>query len=405
MYNIPDMKKFLSVIIAIFLISTCNVFGEGVKNEPDAEVSEIMLEFDATPIQEISIEEATEIREKTLAEKIEDIKKAECYDYEQKNFLLKEILTHKFPAESKLDYTEIWGGYNGDIGLRFRDDGQLTNHYDVNALNIGIDGYFKDNNADFRFLLGFMPRSHRNFVSTMFSDMYVATNKVPHHRFVLGYTRPPVGKEGGNSAYTLPFFSRAQIARNFGNARHVGIRAIGDYSFIDYDIGAYSTDTYFREFLPGAEFIGWVNFKPLAKTDGKYGKLKIGAGMDAGHRNGDYLVTGVYVGYEYKKFMANFEWSNANGYNGSLGYDPNKHASGFYATLGYMLTKKLQLLVRYDQFNPDHAIKHNNKREYSVGLNYFIKGQALRLILNYVFCQNDAERNSHRIILGTQIML
>ena len=38
-------------------------------------------------------------------------------------------------------------------------------------------------------------------------------------------------------------------------------------------------------------------------------------------------------------------------------------------------------------------------------MNYFLKGQAARLILNYIFCQNNNQPNSHRILLGTQILL
>ena len=49
--------------------------------------------------------------------------------------------------------------------------------------------------------------------------MYVATNKIPHHRLWIGNTRPPVGMEGGYSPYALPFVSRSQISRNFGNTR------------------------------------------------------------------------------------------------------------------------------------------------------------------------------------------
>ncbi|MBR6127918.1 hypothetical protein IKQ21_09565, partial [bacterium] len=198
---------------------------------------------------------------------------------------------------------------------------------------------------------------------------------------------------------------RAQIARNFGTVRKIGARVMGDYDLIDYDLGVYSSATYFHSFMPGAEFAGWVNFKPLGKTDGKYGKLKIGGGLESGSWHDRYCVTGLYVGYEYKKFMANFEWANADGYNGTAGHVVDNHASGFYATLGYMLTKKLQILARYDEFDPNKRIKHNNQREFSLGLNYFIKGQALRLIMNYVYCQNDAAKDSHRIMLGTQILL
>ena len=82
-----------------------------------------------------------------------------------------------------------------------------------------------------------------------------------------------------------------------------------------------------------------------------------------------------------------------------------KKASGFYSTLAYRITPKLQVLIRYDEFDPNKEIANNNKREYVAGFNYFIKGQALKLIMNYVFCQNDGAKDSHRLMLGTQILL
>ena len=82
----------------------------------------------------------------------------------------------------------------------------------------------------------------------------------------------------------------------------------------------------------------------------------------------------------------------------------DKHASGFYSTLAYRITPKLQALFRYDQFDPNKDIANNNRKEYVAGINYFIKGQALKLMMNYVFCQNDAAKDSHRLMLGTQIL-
>ena len=102
--------------------------------------------------------------------------------------------------------------------------------------------------------------------------------------------------------------------------------------------------------------------------------------------------------------MANFEYAAANGYNGVRTISTN-HAEGFYSTIGYKITPKLQLLARYDHFVPNKQIADDIRREYSAGVNYFIKGQALKLMLNYVFCQNDLIEDSHRLILGTQIML
>ena len=116
-------------------------------------------------------------------------------------------------------------------------------------------------------------------------------------------------------------------------------------------------------------------------------------------------MTGAYVGWEYKRLLLNFEWANANGYNGTSGHSTSTKASGFYTTVAYRITPKLQALFRYDQFDPNRDVSSNNRKEYTVGLNYFMKGQGLKLILNYVFCQNDATKDSHRILLGTQILL
>ena len=360
-------------------------------------------ETEPSAVQSVSVSETSE--NKTLKEKLHDVYNLEVYKYDRPSYLFDEILTKHFDENSKMDKLHLWGAYNGYLDVGFEQNGAFTNHYDFNAVNIGLDGFLKDNNADFRVMFGISPRSDRNMVQGMFSDVYVATNKVPHHRFLVGYTRTPVGVDGGSSAYTLAYISRSQIGRTFGTVRKLGARARGDYNLVDYDLGVYSSDTYFQEFFPGTEFVGWVNLKPLGKTDGKYGRLKIGGGIQAGKRDNNYCVTGAYVGYEYKRLLAEFEWSHANGYNGTQGYSVTDHASGFYASLGYMITKKLQALICYDQFDPNTHINDNKKREYTFGLNYFIKGQALRLIFNYAFCQNDNAQDSHRLIFGTQILI
>ena len=140
-------------------------------------------------------------------------------------------------------------------------------------------------------------------------------------------------------------------------------------------------------------------------TDGKYGELTLGGGLQTGKRTCNYTVAGAYLGYKYKKWWANFEWADADGYNGPIGYSVDTKASGFYSTLAYRVTPKLQALIRYDQFDPNNNVANNNRKEYVAGINYFIKGQAVKLMLNYIYCDNDAAKNSHRLVLGTQFVL
>ena len=71
----------------------------------------------------------------------------------------------------------------------------------------------------------------------------------------------------------------------------------------------------------------------------------------------------------------------------------------------YDLTKKAQLVARFDSFTPNTHNSSHQTREYSTGLNYFIKGQALKIMLNYVFREDNFAGNSHRIIVGTQVVL
>ena len=388
------MKKFLPIVIAL-IFSCLSCFSEEIFLEKKQE----QIPF-AVSVSDSEIKTS----EKTLQEKLNDIYHLEIEQIEKPAFIFKDILTKNFDKNSSWESLHLWGAYGAHTNFNFTNSEYLNADYAFDVINAGLDGKLKNNNGDFRIMLNVSPLSNRNFAQNLFADMYVATNKIPHHRFWLGNTRPPVGKEGGYSPYVLPFITRSQISRNFGTVRKLGARVSGNYSLFDYDLGLYSSDTYFQEFFPGTEFVGWMNFKPLGKTDGKYGKLTLGGGLQSGDRNCDYTVTGAYIGYEYKKWLLNFEWADANGYNGPIGYSIDRHASGFYSTLAYRITPKLQALLRYDQFDPNKDLKNNTIKEYVAGINYFIKGQALKLVFNYVFCQNDATKDSHRLMLGTQIL-
>lgn len=339
---------------------------------------------------------------KTLREKIEEIRSKEVTDISKSYYLLEEILTKKF-EKSPVETMHLFGYYKGGLTMDFYPDDEDLG-YEYNAVEGGVNGKFRDGKTIYEARFRFKPQHDYNFFQYLPSNIYIANTSIPHHTIILGNTRVATGYEGAKSSSVIPFVARSQISRNFGNIRKLGVRLKGNYDLVEYDLGGYSSDTYFREFFPGAEFAGWLTFKPLGKTNGKYGSLKLGTGLTSGKNDIDYTVVGAYASYEYKKWYANFEWGKANGYNGAKALTSNK-AEGLYTTLGYRITPKFQIIGRYDQYRPNLDVAHNMQKEYSAGLNYFIKGQALKLMLNYVYCQNDAKDDSHRIILGTQILL
>lgn len=317
------------------------------------------------------------------------------------SFLLKDELTFKY-KKGIIDKVQFYGAYQGDMGFDFSGSDYDTD-YGFGFMEAGVIGDFKDKNTDFKLQFNFKKGENRTYLQGLVTDAYIMNTRIPHHKIIIGNSRNQVGFEGGMGSYVLPFAMRSQISRTFGNTRALGVRVVGDYDLVDYSVALNSSDRFFKEFFPGAEFTGWVNFKPLGKTDGRYGTLVLGGGLNAGHNDTNYTVGGAYASYRYKKFMTNFEYAIADGYNGT--YISTDKATGFYTTIQYRLTQKLHILARYDQFDPNRDVANNLRREYSAGINYFIKGQALRLILNYVFCDNEDTEDSHRIILGTQILL
>ena len=402
------MKRFLVLFTIALFMSPVFAEDEIVLEQTPLFESGATVEDSLAPTEE---QEVVEDMDKThskfldsLADGAHNLYKLQIDNIDEPSCLLKEQLTHNF-EKGPLESAHLRGVLQTNMSSNIPEHGSVNNKFNVGLINVILDGKFRGGKENFRIMLDPTPQHKHTFFQPFVQDLYVETHRIPHHTILLGNSRPGVGYEGAQSPYTLPLVSRSQISRNFANIRKFGIRVRGDYALVDYDLGGYSADTLFREFFPGAEFEGWVNLKPLGKTDGRYGKLVTGGGIVSGKKHStDYFVASAYVGYQYKKFWMRAEYANADGSNGGDGLT-NKKRQGWYVTLGYRITKKLEAILRYDEFDPDKKISNNNKREYTAGINYYIKGQALKLILNYVYCQNSSAPDSHRIIIGSQIAL
>ena len=317
-------------------------------------------------------------------------------------YLLEDDLTFDF-KKGPISKLHPWIGYRGNISsLWVKDD--YTTKYNNAENQIGTYGSFRNPNYKFQLTFNPIPTHGTNYLERVFSDAVIVNTSIPNHQIVAGYSRINTGIEGGRSTYILPFINRSQIARNYGSYRSMGVKVIGNYQYVDYNLFAGSGGRYIIHGFPGAEFNSWINFKPLGKKSEKYGKLVIGGGYNHGHNRIDYNVGSAYLSYNHKKLWTNFEAAIADGSNGSVGLSPNK-SCGWAYTLGWKLNPHLQLIGRVDQFDPNRRQKHDLRREYTIGINWFIKGQALKVMLNYVFCDNQNDKDSHRLILGTQVML
>lgn len=238
-----------------------------------------------------------------------------------------------------------------------------------------------------------------------FSNLYIERNFSKNHKMRVGVSRSPIGLEGSMSSFSLPFARRAQISREFGDAISTGVSFIGNKGAFEYNLGGYTSTRFTQGFKDGAEFIGRVGVKPFYKQEGSYFKnLKLYAGADVGHRGENYGVYSAAMTYEYKKFLMNFEYAHANGSNGDY-FDP-RNRQGFFTTVGWNFTPKLQLLARYDYFNYNLDESKSVNHEYSVGVNYFVFKQRLKFALNYVFSNDEkTQTNKNAIYFLTQFFI
>jgi hypothetical protein len=305
-----------------------------------------------------------------------------------------------------------WIDYNGAWTGAWTGEKYTNSTYGVNFNDVGINGKFRTNDDPasgkktvFRLMYNVGKEITGNtYLQSFMADNYIMRYWTKDDQVLVGYARAAVGIEGGESPFTIPFFGRSQISRTYGNVRTLGVKAQGNHKLYDYSLGFFSSGRYFKDFFPGPEFVGLVSIKPLGMTNGKYGKLTMGGSLNAGNAESHYVVGGAHLIYEYKRLKATVEYASADGSNGSTGFT-NKQSEGYYGTLAYRITPRIQAVIRYDQFDPNKNKANDIRTEYTAGLNYFVKGQALKLMLNYVYYTVENGTYGSRIMAGTQIVL
>lgn len=375
--------KFLKSIIILFLIT-----------------------FVVQPV--LAIADTVNAKESLEPIELEKPKKSRLYSVIEKTFTEKD--TEKKMLEGKILKDVEFG-----MALQFRGAfDTITNdsstHFKINVpvTDFWTMFYFNDEReTNMKIMVNpFREEPNMSYFPGIFSDLYISTRPFKNNRILFGQSRTPIGYEGGQGQYTLLLVNRSQIARTFGNVRATGVKLTGDYKWLDYNVGVYDSARFMIDMTKGAEFTGWANLKPLANLDSeKYGSIKLGGGINVGEHDHSYFVAGGLFEYIYKNLLINFEYANANGYRGTDQDITNQKAEGFYSTIAYYIHPKIQLVGRVDAFDPNKHISNNEVQEYSLGLNYYIFKEKMKLALNYVFRNSEAGPDSNRFFILTQFII
>ena len=304
-----------------------------------------------------------------------------------------------------IDNIVPWVDYNGYFSNVWSGDTYKNTLYGINFADVGFNINMRDNKTYARVMFSPVKSVEgKTYFQSFFADNYVTHKITKNNTILIGNTWIPIGIEGKESPLVWQFFNRSQTSLNYSSVRALGTKLIGNYKYADYNLGFYSSGRGFVDWFPGPEVAGQIEFKPLANVSEKYGKLTIATGFNAGNAQSHYAVATGAINYEYKRLRAITEFGMADGSNGALGYSGNK-SKGINGTLAYRVTPRLQALVRYDHFDPNTDIANNIRTEYTAGINYFVKGQALKLMLNYTLYSIENGTYGNRILVGTQIVL
>jgi len=121
-----------------------------------------------------------------------------------------------------------------------------------------------------------------------------------------------------------------------------------------------------------------------------------------GDRNAWGLDTQVKVGpfdLQAEYLRNRYEPDNSTPANGFEG-------DGWYVLGAYFVVPKyLQAVVRFENFDPDKGVEGNTSDVWTFGLNYYIKGDDLKLMANYLYGDQDGvDGRQGRLILRAQVM-
>lgn len=308
---------------------------------------------------------------------------------------------------NRIESLKIGMFYGGEYQLsHYTNGGNTSSKYSIPLAEPYFIMKLNENKDVFTFRYNFgkpVPENYNKFTSRITQFSYVH-NFNENQALSCGQdVRVPIGVDGSISTWDLDTVLRAQIARTYANTYGIGVRNLGKYKFLDYDIGLYDSSRALHNFFNGGEFIGLFTFKPFANMDNeKYGSLKIGTSIDYGHNKFDYGVYGMHFAYDIGKFHSKFEYAYADGYNSIK--PVNKNSEGFYTSVSYDLTKKFSIVGKYDYINNDKKMSCSDSKEYTVGVVYSPK-ERFKFLFNYMYRNADCAKNSNNILISTRILI
>lgn len=212
----------------------------------------------------------------------------------------------------------------------------------------------------------------------------------------VGQYKIPFGYEGDRvSSAALTFVERALLFTQrdtqdggYGDVRDTGVQIKGTLGGqFDYNLGVFNGLGELQNTTAVSDqkaFIGRLIYRP----SGLQG-LQIGASAatanSATPTSSTRLDRDMYNGFVvYKKDKIGLQAEYLSGESQVRGAANTSKVRGYYGSLSYLFTPKLEGAFRYDYFDANRSLAQSDVEDYTLGLNYYIKGNNAKIQANIV---------------------
>ncbi len=238
-------------------------------------------------------------------------------------------------------------------------------------------------------------------LNTRTSEIYIGWRKYDFANVRFGQIKPAFGAEQLASDLRLIAIERSLSNDRLTDSRQIGLSVGGDlldkkFSYLFMLANGNGINTSAND---NSKFqkTAHVYYTPIATKENKLvfgagglwaedaGLAKSGFGFTGNLFTGERSAWGVDAQYNHGPFDLSAEWLH-NTFKPTNALPAAKFdAEGWHVTAAYFLIpSKLQAVLRREEFDPNTRVGFDATRSWTVGLNYLIKGEDLRLMLNYI---------------------
>ena len=308
--------------------------------------------------------------------------------------------------ESKLSvggYLHLQAEAGGSPNARFpRED-----RFYLRRARLQVKGEF---GSDFDFTLqtdfGSNTLSAKSGATGQLADLFVRWKKYPEAIVTMGQFKTPFGYDQLMADTKLASIERSLPSDKLTVSRQVGIGLSGAVwdGVVNYATGVYNGNKANNGFNDNDAFmyVGRLG-ATLYKADGRLlqvaanGYTSDDTGTFTGRRNGLGIDTQLVFG----PGSLNAEYLTVD--SDPLVGAPTTAAGWSLLGTWMVVPKTLEAIVRYEDYDPKDSIRGDDSTLWTVGGNYFVRGNDIKLSLNYLFGETAGEKDD-RLLARLQLV-